>query len=62
MSKTLNGLVREQILAEGPDSLITSSYEYIDNQLNEMSNVELLERISDALYQVTEGLSVRLGI
>lgn len=55
--KSLNELVREQILAEGPDeigfatSLVEQSANwdrYIDEQLNAMTNVELLERISDA--------------
>jgi hypothetical protein len=58
---TLNELVRKQILAEGPD--IASSRDqwthqaqydqaredYVDGVLNAMTNVELLERISDVL-------------
>jgi uncharacterized protein YaaR (DUF327 family) len=70
---TLNDLVREQILAEGPDIASEREYsdqnhykeacrEYVDQQLSAMTNVELLERISDALYQINEGLSVSLGI
>jgi hypothetical protein len=58
--KTLNELVRDQVLAEGPDRFLSSgrdwdSYlcaceDYIDNELNnEMSIAELLERISEAL-------------
>jgi len=58
--KTLNEMVREQILAEGPDLpserdwTSQSDYEarrelYIDEQLESMSNAELLERISNAL-------------
>jgi hypothetical protein len=61
MSKTLNEMVREQILAEGPD--IASSRDkwthkaqydracedYVAGALNAMPNVELLERISNAL-------------
>jgi hypothetical protein len=59
MSNTLNQLVRNQILAEGPDISSMHGYvsqiaydaacaEYIDEQLNSMTNVELLQRISDA--------------
>jgi hypothetical protein len=66
MSKTLNELVREQILAEGPsyerESHNTLQDYYVNDRLNSMTRVELLERISNALYQVTEGLSVRLGL
>ncbi len=49
---TLNELVREQVLAEGPESLDCDSRlqeEYVNEQLCAMTNVELLERISDAL-------------
>ena len=49
---TLNELVREQILAEGPEYLDGDAKlqdEYVDEQLNAMTNVELLERISDIL-------------
>jgi hypothetical protein len=69
MNTTLNELVRDQILAEGPEieqsgntqaSYVDACNNYVDEQLNMMTNIELLERISDALYQVTEGLSVRL--
>jgi hypothetical protein len=56
--KTLNELVRDQVLAEGPDlsggrdwdSYLYACEDYIDNELNnEMSIAELLERISEAL-------------
>ena len=57
----LNQLVRDQILAEGPD--IASELDpwpsqdaherrcenYVNEELNAMSRAELLERISDAL-------------
>jgi hypothetical protein len=42
----LNELVREQVLAEGPEYLDGDSRlqdEYVDAQLNAMTNVELLE-------------------
>jgi uncharacterized protein YpiB (UPF0302 family) len=56
--KTLNELVRAQILAEGPQ--ISEGYHtqlqveyardrYIDEQLDSMTRAELLERISAAL-------------
>jgi hypothetical protein len=60
---TLKQLVRDQILAEGPDIASTrdqwthqeqynrACYDYVDGELNAMTNVELLERISDALHQ-----------
>lgn len=61
MSKSLSELVREQILAEGPQ--ISDGYtnqaaverareRYIDDQLNDLTNVELLERISDAMLRL----------
>jgi hypothetical protein len=71
MSTTLNQLVRDQILDEGPDeigfatSLVeqSSNWErYVDEQLNAMTNVELLERISNVLHEQLPDLSVRLGI
>jgi hypothetical protein len=58
---TLNELVRAQILAGGPDiassrdewecqeQYLLACDDYVDDVLNEMTNVELLERISDAL-------------
>jgi hypothetical protein len=54
---TLNELVRHQVRAEGPDLEHDEFYEdrvaqYVDEQLNSMTNVELLERISDALALV----------
>lgn len=71
---TLNQRVREQILAEGPD--IASSRDqwthqaqydqacedYVDCALNAMPNVELLERISDALERLMPEISTRLGL
>lgn len=71
MSKTLNELVREQILAEGPDLPSEQDWrsqaayevrrdEYVDEQLNAMTNVELLERISAALETRTRALVSRL--
>ena len=79
MSGTLNELVRKQILAEGPDlasirlytsqnAYVDECTNYVDEQLNSMSRVELLERISDALAQLRPSLpslaelSARLGI
>lgn len=59
MSTTLQEMVREQIAAEGPDDNGPVSEEYIDDQLNHMTNVELLERISDALKQATTQFAVR---
>lgn len=47
---TINKMVRNQILAEAPqmtDEFIRERY--IERTLHEMSNSELLERISDAL-------------
>jgi hypothetical protein len=60
VSTTLNQLVRDQILAEGPDIASLKEYisqrayvdaceNYIDVELNAMNNVELLRYISDAL-------------
>jgi hypothetical protein len=63
---TLNQLVRNQILSEGPD--IASSRDQwthqkqLDGVLNAMTNAELLERISDALEAYLPELGVRLGI
>jgi hypothetical protein len=73
-STTLNRLVRDQILAEGPDIASErdrwpsqDAYEhrcqnYVNEQLNDMTNVELLERISDALDRIMRELPTRLGI
>ena len=69
MSTTLNQLIRDQILAEGPQ-IETYIYResYVDGQLNTLTNVELLERISDALDVLREGaltaneIATRLGI
>jgi hypothetical protein len=66
MSTTLNELVRDQILAEGPQTPLLAATRYVDRELNAMTNVELLERISDAIELMHrddfESLSVRLGI
>jgi hypothetical protein len=65
VNKTLSDLVRKQILAEGPDIASMKGYamyanrreydtacvDYVDEQLNALTNVELLERISDALQE-----------
>jgi hypothetical protein len=63
-AKTLNELMRDQILAEGPqielpDGATQADYidarnTYIDDQLNSMTNLELLERISDAVLKLTQ--------
>ena len=63
MSATLNQLVRDQILAEVSQMDDPAWRErYVNMVLDKMSNTELLERISAALYQITEGLSVSLGL
>jgi hypothetical protein len=63
MSSTLNELVRDSILDGGPHiNFEEERTRYVDGVLNGMNNVQLLECISNALYQVTEGLSVRLGL
>ena len=54
---TLSTLVRNQILAEGPDDYLQAADmsqrdAYIDEQLNHMRKAELLERISDALVEL----------
>jgi hypothetical protein len=60
MSGSLNELVRDQILAEGPDIASEQDWvnqahyeqvrdEYIEEVLDSMRLSELLERISDAL-------------
>jgi uncharacterized protein YheU (UPF0270 family) len=62
-STTLNQLVRDRILAEGPQ--IGDEYEreeYVDNVLDQMTRAELLQRISDALDVIQSEQSVRLGI
>lgn len=69
MSTTLSELVREQILAEGPDlpsereDWTHPQYEerceqYVDDTLNAMSNVQLLERISNALQKAATAMPV----
>ena len=61
----VNDLVRTQILAEGPDLPSEHDWktqadydarceQYVDDQLNAMSNVELLERISAALESMPQ--------
>jgi hypothetical protein len=62
MSTTLDRLVRDQILAEGPAvfngfSMVQwlTQERYIDEQLNSLTNVELLERISHALELIRKG-------
>ena len=63
MRSTLHQLVRDQILADGPPiGGILRRLEYANTQLNAMTNVELLERISDALDAYNRDLSVRLGL
>jgi hypothetical protein len=65
MSATLNQLVRDQILAEGPqigdgyDTQLQVEHardEYIDKELMWMTNAQLLERISDALERISDAL------
>jgi hypothetical protein len=54
---TLNGLVRDQILAEGPEMPYAATLnehdgnceDYVSEVLDNMTNTELLERISSAL-------------
>ena len=54
-TKTLNQLVRDQILAEANQITDPDWRErYVDTVLCNMSNVELLERISQALQTLTE--------
>jgi hypothetical protein len=60
MSTTLNEMIRRQILDEGPQIEAADVRErYIDSALNDMSNVELLERISDALEYAATRMAVR---
>jgi hypothetical protein len=59
---TLNQLVRDQILAEGPEGIDGMQEWYVNDVLRHMTNVELLERISNALDALVPELSVRLGI
>jgi len=57
MSITLNQLVRDQILAEGPEYLDGDTRlqdEYVDEQLDALRTHELLERISTAVQTLTE--------
>lgn len=62
MSTTLKDMVRDQILDEGPEiepSTASNREYYIDATLNSMTNVELLERISDALQRAATSMAVR---
>lgn len=48
--KNINTIVRKQILAEAPQLGGAAACNlYIDSAINEMSQVELLQRISDAI-------------
>lgn len=73
MSNTLVDLVRDQVLAEGPDIASMSNYvsqraydeaceEYVDLAIDLMPHTELLQRISDALEAYLPELGVRLGL
>ena len=67
MSTTLNQLVRDQILAEGPSDTLQVADDlerdtYVDDVLNQMTRAELLQRISDALAVIQSEQSVRLGL
>ena len=54
-AKTLNQLVRDQILAEANQITDPDWRErYVDTILCNMSNVELLDRISQALQTLTQ--------
>jgi len=60
VSTTLSEMVREQVLTEGPKlEDRTEIIWYTDHAINGMSNVELLERISDALQKACTGMAVR---
>jgi hypothetical protein len=50
---TLEEAVREQILAEGPHE-VPNPDAYIDEELNYMSHVDLLTRISNALENLNK--------
>jgi hypothetical protein len=57
-TRTLDDLVRDQILAGGPDEYdgVCMTYpptqkRYIDDILDSMTNAELLSLISDALWE-----------
>jgi hypothetical protein len=60
MSATLNRLVRDQIIGApgvfngSPVQRLTQE-RYIDERLNILTNVELLERISDAFELIRKG-------
>jgi hypothetical protein len=60
---TLNQLVRDHIRADMLQIEGASNREvYIDRYIDMMPNIELLERISNALDALVPELSVRLGI
>lgn len=55
MSTTLRELVRNQILAEAPGMEGAPQAErYVERTLHDMSNSELLDRISDALQTAAQ--------
>lgn len=59
MSTTLNQMVRDQILAEGPQMESVEARErYINEQLHYMPHSELLERISDAFERAKSQMAV----
>jgi hypothetical protein len=63
-AKTLNELIRDQILAEGPQielpdgatqaDYINARNTYIDDQLDSMTTRELLGRVIDAARKITQ--------
>jgi len=60
MSTTLFELVYDQVVAEAPRIEDPAHLEdYVYAELNEMTNVELLERISDALRHAATNMPVR---
>lgn len=60
---TLKQLVHNQLKAEAPGFETALQFDhYISRTLHEMTNSELLDRISDALDMYTANLSVRLGL
>jgi hypothetical protein len=72
VSTTLNEMVREQILAEMVREQILAEMPQLGDswisgraitcELNSMTPEQLLERISDAMEQLTRELPTRLGI
>lgn len=60
MSTTLNELVRDQILAEGPQMETEREREYyLNGVFANMPTEELLERISNALQKAATNSAVR---